>query len=649
MLSVLRRDAVAEGGRCVHCLTTAALQGALLRVALLGGALLTGALRAGVLLIALICWGITPPARAATPVKPTHGIAMHGNLKYGPDFRHFDYVNPKAPKGGRLRLGVNGSFDSLNPLIVRGVPAAGLRGYVFESLLVRALDEPFSLYAHIAQSVEVPEDRSWIAFTLNPKARFSDGRPITVDDVIFSHALLRDHGRPNHRFYYAKVAKVEKIGERTVKFTFDKSGDREMALILGLMPIVPRHIYNAETFESDTNRHPVGSGPYVVAKVDLGNSITYRRNPDYWARDLPGARGRFNFDEIVFDYYRDTNALFEAFKKGLIDARGESDPAKWAEAYDYPAAKDGRVIKGEFPIGLPSGMSALVFNTRRKVFRDRRVRQALIRLFDFEWINKNLYYGLYVRTQSYFDRSELSSHGRPASAGERRLLAPYRQAVKPEIMAGTHAFPKTDGSGRNRKGLREALRLLGEAGYELRGRQLVDKRTGKPFIFEVLAVTRSQERLLLSFARALRRAGITMRIRQVDSAIYFRRAKTFDFDMIQFRWPASLSPGNEQTFRWSAKAADTEGTFNYAGVKNPAADAMIAALLKARTRPEFVDAVRALDRVLLSGDYVIPLFHLPKLWLAYWSHLAHPEKTSLYGYQLDTWWVRPEMARETPQ
>ena len=570
-----------------------------------------------------------------------HGVAMHGALRYGPDHTHFSYVNPDAPKGGRLRLAVNGSFDSLNPLIVRGVPAAGLRGYVFESLLVRALDEPFSLYAHIAEKVDVADDRSWIAFTIDPKARFSDGAPLTVEDVIFSHALLRDKGRPNHRFYYSKVTKVEKTGPRTVKFTFKPDGDREMALIMGLMPIVPKHVYSKESFETDTIRVPVGSGPYVVAKFERGASITYRRNPKYWARAMPGATGRFNFDEIVFDYYRDTNAQFEAFKKGLIDVRGEGDPSKWALSYDFPAVRDGRVIRGEFDIGLPSGMSGLAFNTRRPPFDNPKVRRALVQLFDFQWINKNLYHGLYARTESYFDRSELSSHGRPASAGERALLAPFPDAVKPEIMAGTHRFPVSDGSGRNRSGLRTALGLLKEAGFALRGGRLVDRRTGAPFTFEVLAATRSQERLLLSFARSLKRAGITMRIRQVDSAIYQRRKKTYDYDMIQTIWRASLSPGNEQSFRWSAKAADTEGTFNYAGVKSPAVDAMITAVLAARTRPEFVDAVRALDRVLLSGDYVIPLFHLPKQWVAYSSRLGHPSGTSLYGYQLDTWWVKP--------
>lgn len=583
-----------------------------------------------------------PAAHAQTgkAIAPRHGIAMHGAPRHAPGWTHFPYVNPKAPKGGTLRLSVLGSFDSLNPLIVRGQAAAGLRGFVFESLMARALDEPFSLYGLLAESVTTPPDRSWVAFTLRPEARFSDGRPVTVEDVIFSHALLRDKGRPNHRFYYSKVTRVEKTGPRTVRFTFKPDGDREMALIMGLMPVLPRHAFRRETFDRTTLTPPIGSGPYVVADVAPGKFITYRRNPDYWGRDLPHARGRFNFDTIRFEYFRDNNALFEAFKKGLIDVRFEGDPGKWALAYDFPAVRDGRIAKGTFDIGLPSGMSALAFNLRRPIFRDARVRQALILLFDFEWINRNLYHGLYVRTQSYFDRSELSSHGRPASAAERALLAPFARYVKPEILEGRHSFPKSDGHGRNRRNLRKALGLLKAAGWVARGGRLVNASTGAPFRFELLAATRSQERLFLAYAHTLKRAGIEARIRQVDSAQYQRRKKTYDFDMIQTRWGASLSPGNEQSFRWSSRAADTEGTFNYPGVRNPAVDAMIQAVLEAESREDFVAAVRALDRVLLSGDYVIPLFHLPRQWVAYWTRLAHPEATSLWGVQLDTWWAR---------
>ena len=540
---------------------------------------------------------------------------------------------------------VQGSFDSLNPLIVKGAPAEGMRDYIYESLLARAHDEPFSLYGLIAEKVETPDDRNYVEFTLNPAAKFSDGKPITVDDVIFSHAVLRDHGRPNHRSYYKKVAKVEKTGERTVRFTFDQSGDREMPLIIGLMPVLPRHLIDPDRFEKTTLVPPVGSGPYTVAKVDPGKSITFRRDPNYWGRNLPVNRGRYNFDEIRFDYYRDAGSMFEAFKSGLVRLRNEEDPTRWTEGYEFPALREGRVVKEELPVETPAGMAALVFNTRRPLFADRRVRQALIKLFDFEWVNRTLYHGQYARTQSYFARSELSSHGKPADKAERALLAPYLDHVKPSIMDGSFAFPVSDGTGENRERRLEALQLLEEAGYRLTGGKLINVTTGEPFEFEIVAATRAQERLLLTFARALKQVGIEARIRQVDSAQYQRRKQTYDFDMIQYFWPVSLSPGNEQSFRWGSEAAVTEGSFNYPGIKNPAVDAMIETLLKAESRDEFVSAVRALDRVLLSGDYVIPLFYLPRQWVAHWNDLKRPEKTPLYGYQIDNWWLESEGAR----
>lgn len=584
--------------------------------------------------------------------EPQDGIAMHGEPREAKGFQHFPYANPDAPKGGSVVFGIQGSFDSLNPLIVKGAPAEGVRDYIYESLLARAYDEPFSLYGLIAERVEAPPDRSFVEFTLNPAAKFSDGTPITVDDVIFSHALLRDHGRPNHRSYYRKVAKAEKTGERKVRFTFDASGDREMPLIIGLMPVLPRHLINPEQFEKTTLVPPIGSGPYVVAKVDPGKSITFKRDPNYWGKDLPVNRGHYNFDEIRFDYYRDASSLFEAFKSGLVRLRNEDDPTRWTEGYSFPAIRDGRVVKEELPIETPAGMAALVFNTRRPIFADQRVREALIKLFDFEWVNRTLYHGRYARTQSYFARSELSSHGKPAGGTERALLKPFIDQVKPAILDGSFSFPISDGTGENRDGRREALALLEKAGYRLRDGKLINMATGKPFEFEILAATRAQERLLLTFAGALKQVGIEARIRQVDSAQYQRRKQTFDFDMIQYFWPASLSPGNEQSFRWGSEAAAMEGSFNYAGVKSPAVDAMIEAVLKAKSREDFVSAVRALDRVLLSGDYVIPLFYLPRQWVAHWSDLRRPEQTPLYGYQINTWWLAPEEAsaeRSTPR
>lgn len=570
--------------------------------------------------------------------EPRHGLAMHGEPRYPADFTHLAYAEPAAPKGGRLALAAQGSFDSLNPLIVKGAAAAGIRDHVYESLLARAADEPFSLYGLLAATVETPADRSWVAFTLRPEARFSDGRPVTIEDVIASHALLRDHGRPNHRFYYSKVEMVERLGERTVRFVFRPDGDREMPLIMGLMPVLPAHLVSAQTFERTTLEPPVGSGPYVVAKVEPGSRIVYRRDPDYWGRELPVNRGRYNFDEIAYEYFRDATAMFEAFKKGLYHVRSEDDPGRWAQAYDFPAVADGRVLKKEFELGTPAGMSALVFNTRRPFFSDIRVREALIRMFDFEWINANLYHGLYERTQSFFERSELSSHGRPADARERALLEPFPEAVKPAILDGTYRLPSGDGSGRDRRGRHQALALLADAGYVLKGGKLTDARTGTPVTFEMMTATQAQERLLLSYARFLRQIGIEVTLRQVDSAQYQRRLQTFDFDMIQYSWPASLSPGNEQSFRWSSEAARTEGSFNFPGVENPAVDAMIAALLAEETREGFVSAVRALDRVLLSGSYVLPLYHLPRQWVAHWRQLRHPDAIALDGIRLDTWW-----------
>lgn len=594
--------------------------------------------------ISLLVLGLLLLVPGSAQGEPAPGLAMHGEPRERKGFTQFPYANPDAPKGGRVTFAVQGSFDSLNPLIVKGAPADGLREYVYESLLARANDEPFTLYGLIAESVETPPDRSFVEFTLRPEAKFSDGVPITVDDVIFSHALLRDHGRPNHRSYYRKVTKVEKTGERKVRFTFDGSGDREMPLIIGLMPVLPRHLIDPDQFEKTSLAAPVGSGPYTITKVDPGKSITFKRDRNYWGRDLAVNRGLYNFDEIRFDYYRDAGSMFEAFKSGLVQLRNEDDPTRWTEGYNFPAIRDGRVIKEELPVETPAGMSALAFNTRRPIFADPRVREALIKLFDYEWVNRTLYHGQYARTESYFARSELSSHGRAADEGERELLAPYKDQVKPAIMDGSFAFPVSDGTGENRDGRREALALFEQAGYQLKDGKLIKVATGEPLEFEILAATRAQERLLLTYARALKQVGIEARIRQVDSAQYQRRKQTYDFDMIQYFWPVSLSPGNEQSFRWGSEAAVTEGSFNYPGVKSEGVDAMIEAVLRARDRDDFVSAVRALDRLLLSGDYVIPLFHLPSQWVARWRDLRRPSTTPLYGYQIDTWWLEPSSA-----
>ncbi|MCP4932925.1 MAG: ABC transporter substrate-binding protein [bacterium] len=567
---------------------------------------------------------------------------MHGNLKHKANFKQFGFVNPDAPKGGRLVYGAIGGFDSLNPFIVRGRPAPNLRNYIFESLMTRAYDEPFSLYGLLAETIDTPEDRSWVAFKINKNARFSDGKAVTIEDIIHSHALLRDMGRPNHRFYYSKVTKVEKIGSDTVKFTFKPEGDREMPLIMGLMPILPKHIYSKDSFEINTLKAPTGSGPYLVDKIDAGSSISFKRNPNYWGRDLAVNKGRYNLDHFVHIFYRDANVLFEDFKKGVHHIRLERDPNRWAKDYNFPAMKKGLVKRQTIKLAIPSGMNALVFNTRRPVFADRSVREALTLIFDFEWINRNLYHNLYTRTRSFFDRSELSSGDKPVDEYEQSLLSKYPDAVTKAIQAKGYEPPVSDGYGRNRNARRRALRLLIKAGYVLKGAELINKSSGKPFTFEILTTSEDQVRLLLNYVSALKLIGIKAKVRVVDSAQFQQRKNTFDFDMTDNEWRASLSPGNEQSFRWSAKAADSEGSYNFAGVKNPAADAMITALLMAKSRKDFVSSVRALDRVLLSGNYVIPLYHTPGQWLAIWSHLKHPANTSLYGLRLDTIWQQPD-------
>jgi peptide/nickel transport system substrate-binding protein len=594
---------------------------------------------------------------AANAGEPRYAIAMHGEPALAEGFKAAPYVNPDAPKGGRLVEGVLGSFDSLNPFIVKGLVAQGIRspfvsnsnmiqGYVVESLMARAYDEPFTLYGLIASAVETDDARSYVTFTLDPAARFSDGQSVTPQDVLFSWQLLRDHGRPNTRLYYGKVAGAEIVGERTIRFDLAGSNDRELPLILGLMPVLPKHAINPETFEETSFAPLIGSGPYVVGKVEPGKSVTLVRNPDYWGRDLAINRGFWNFDEIRFDYYRDGNAYHEAFKKGLFDLRTEADPGRWQTAYDFPAERDGRVIKEAFTSGLPKATSFYVFNTRRPVFADIRVREAISLLFDFEWINHNLFFDLYRRSASYFEESELSARGHPADAVERALLAPFPGAVSPDVLDGTWSPPVGDGSGRDRTMLRRALELLSEAGYELRGGELVEAQTGSPLTFEIMVAirndTQDEQRLALMFASNLKRAGITARVRLVDAVQFETRRIAFDFDMIQNRWDESLSPGNEQAFYWSAAAADQNGSRNYMGVKSPAIDAMIGTLVQSKSRTDVVAAVRALDRVLISGSYTVPLFHHSDEWVAHWTKIRHPAATSVSGFLLETWWQQPK-------
>jgi peptide/nickel transport system substrate-binding protein len=578
----------------------------------------------------------------------SYAIAMHGSPALPADFSHMPYANPDAPKGGRLALGLAGTFDSLNPLIVRGlavqqiVSTQQMRGLVIESLMARGNDEAFTLYGLLAKSVETDDARNYVTFHLDPLARFSDGQPVRAEDVLFSWDLLRAKGRPNHRYYYSKVKKAEAPDPLTVRFDFGGAVDRELPLILGLMPVLPKHAVDPATFDETSMKAPIGSGPYRVSAVNPGASVTLTRNPDYWGRDLPVNRGLWNFDEIKLDFYREANGQFEAFKRGLYDFRVESEPLRWHDGYDFPAARNGEMTLETIKTGLPQPSEYLVFNTRRPMFSDIRVRQALTQLFDFEWINRNYFFGLYARSAGFFAGSELSAYGRAADVSERELLKPYAAHMPTDILDGSYRLPVSDGSGRDRTALRNALNLLSQAGYDLDGTVLRQRATKAPFTFEIMVTTREQERVALAFVRDLKRAGIETQVRMPDAVQFEQRRLGFDFDMIWNRWDQSLSPGNEQSFYWGSEAADQNGTRNYMGAKDPAIDAMIAALLEAREHPAFVSAVRALDRTLISGFYVIPVFNAPAQWIARWNRIERPAAISLTGYLPETWWRRPD-------
>lgn len=572
-----------------------------------------------------------------------HGIAMHGEPALPEGFSHFPYVNPNAPQGGSITYGWRGSFDSVNPFIVQGAGVRGLRDYVFgnnvyESLMIRSRDEPFTLYGLLAESVELPDDRSQITFYIRPEAKFSDGMPLTREDVIFTIELLGEKGRPNYRRYRSRIKEIERVGENGVRFIFTDDADREFPLIMGLIPILPKHAVDPDTFDKSTLVPIIGSGPYTLETVESGSLVVLKKNPDYWAKDLPAKRGFDNYDEIRVEYYRDANAMFEAFKKGLFDFNIFSDPQRWTEGLDIPAVNEGRILKTEIDKGSPAGMQAFVFNTRRDVFSDVRIRKALAQLLDFEWLNKNIYFGLYHRTNSFFEGSDLASTVGALSDFERSILAPHINDLDKDILSGVYRAPVSDGSGRDRSMFQTALGLFRQAGFELRDGKLINSADGSQLAFEFLADGRDAERLALAYKRNLDLLGIDMTIRVVDAAQYQQRLQTYDFDMIQFFYSASLSPGNEQNFRWGPKSADSDGTFNMAGARSPAITTTIDAMLAARNREEFRDAVRALDRVLLSGHYVVPLFHQKGQWVAYSSHLGMPEKASLYGVRPSTWW-----------
>ena len=574
-----------------------------------------------------------------------HGIAMHGSPQLPANFKSLPYVNPDAPKDGKIVYGVQGNFNSLNQFIVQGAAssARGLRDSVFgnnvyESLMFRNRDEAFTLYGLIAESIETPEDRAWVEYKVRKIAKFSDGTPITADDVIFSAELLRDKGRPNYRFMYDQVAEFRKVDDYTVRFIFNDTSNRELPLLLGMAPILPKHAIDVENFDKSTLVPIVGSGPYLIDEVNPGASIILKRNPDYWGKDLPIKSGLDNYSQIRIDYYKDENALFESFKKGNVEILIEGDPSRWQTAYDFPAVTEGKVVKETFVTGTPKGMFGLAMNLRKEKFSDINVRRALIHLFDFEWINQNIFHGIYQRTSSFFEGSTLESSGRPATEVELELLQPYLDEIDPKALDGTLVPPENDGSGRDRKVISQAIKFLELAEYDLINGKAVNRGSGEQLSFELMTKSKDEERLALAFQRSLELAGIELKIRAMDDTQYQKRRQTFDFDMMFNFWGASLSPGNEQNFRWSSSSADIEGSWNFSGVKSPAVDAMIKAMLEAKDSEAFIAAVRAYDRALLSGAYVIPLYHLPEVRIARWSHINHSNIQPLVGYRLDSWW-----------
>lgn len=575
---------------------------------------------------------------------PVHGIAMHGAPALPPDYTHFSYVNPDVKKGGRVAYGVVGTFDNLNPFILksmrttaRGMWDPEFGNLVYESLMQRSRDEAFTMYGLLAETVEWDDDRTFIQFNLNPKARWADGKPVTPEDVIFSFELLRDKGRAPFSRRLENVRALEKAGEHGVRFTFTDKADRELPLLLALSPILPRHAIDVEAFDRTTLAFPLGSGPYRVKEVKPGEKIVYQRDPDYWAKDLPSKVGFDNYDEISVEYFLQENSLFEAFKKGEIDLFQEGNPTKWARGYDFPSALSGAVVKDSARPKTPSGMLGFVFNTRRPIFAKQELRKALTLAFDFEWVNRSLFEDAYKRTQSYWQNSDLSSMGVAADAREREIAGGALSRIEPDILAGTHLLPKTDGSGRDRKVLRQAMDLFQKAGYAIKGGQMVDG-AGNPLTFEIMTQNTDQEKLALAYQRFLSALGVRISIRTVDDSQYQSRSQTFDYDVIIKAFPSSLSPGIDQISYWGSVSKDRQGSSNFAGVADPDVDRILDAMLRARTAEDFRSAVRLHDRMLLSGYYVVPLYHLGEQWVAHSKHIARPETVPLYGFQFPVWW-----------
>ena len=586
---------------------------------------------------------LTFPAFAQEYPAPQHAIALHGTPKYAADFENLDYVNPNAPKGGIIKNHVIGTFDSLNPFIIKGTPAAGMAfirsGFLYQSLMQNAWDEPFTLYGILAESIEVPEDKSWVAFNIRPEAKWHDGMPITADDVVWTFNTLTSEGSPFFKAYWHDVTNVIAESDARVKFEFAVSGNAELPLIVAEMAILPKHYWEDEgnVFSETSLKPPLGSGPYKVGEVKPGHSITYERFDDWWGKDLPFFQGMYNFDRIEYDYYRDNNVALEAFFAGEYDVRLENTAKLWAQGYDAPAVKDGRIIKEEIENARPAGMQGFVYNIRRPVFKDKAVREALAYAFDFEWSNKQFAFSTYIRTDNYFENSDLASEGLPQGA-ELALLEQYRGQIPDAVFTSTYQAPKTDGSGSARANLRKAVRILKDAGWET-GDDGIREKDGVKLEFEILDSNPMFERWVLPFIKNLERIGVKANFRVVDTAQYQNRMNSFDYDMTISVFGQSNSPGNEQRDFWGSDKADIEGSRNYIGIKDPAIDDLIGKIIQATSREDLVTKVRALDRILLAGHYVIPMWHYPKWRIAHWSHITRPETLSpITPLITDTWW-----------
>lgn len=591
----------------------------------------------------------TSEVTATEEAQPQYAIALHGSPKYPADFTHVDYVNPNAPKGGTLRLSETGTYDSLNPFIVKGVPAAGLNylrsGYIYESLMQNAWDEPFTLYGVIAESITVAPDKSWVTFKIRDEAKWHDGKPITSDDVKWSFETLTEKGQPFFKAYWHDVASITTDGPKSVTFNFSVKGNAELPLIIAEMSILPKHYWTAEgrDFSQTSLEPPLGSGPYKIGKVEPGQSIEYVRTPDWWGKDLPFFKGMYNFDRVVFDYYKDENVKHEAFLAGNFDIKIESTAKTWHEEYKVPEKRAKSLVKEEVEHARPQGMTAFIMNIRRSVLRDVKVREAIGYAYDFEWSNKQFAYGDYVRTDSYFENSELASSGLP-SAEELEILTPHKGQIPDEIFAQEFKVPVTDGSGNIRNNLRSAIQLLEAAGYtefnedKIRFKTLEDG-SKQVLEFEILHYSQVYERWILPFIKNLERIGVKAKFRVVDPAQFQNRVNDFDYDMIIANIGQSDSPGNEQREFWHSEKADIKGSRNYIGIKDPVIDAMIDGIIKAESREDLVHKSRALDRVLLWNYYVVPMWHYPKWRLAYWDKIQRPETLSHISPMISsTWW-----------